>query len=56
MKPTLPFRLLVPGLVLACTLAVRVYNEQNFGGLFRRCFIYAPLGGSGSPLPPSPAP
>lgn len=38
------------------TLAVRVYNEQNFGGLFRRCFIYAPLGGSGSPLPPSPAP
>lgn len=24
------------------TLAVRIFNEQNFGGLFRRCFIYAP--------------
>ena len=23
-------------------LAVRVYNEQNFGGIFRRCFIYSP--------------
>ena len=29
------------------TLAIRVFNEQNFGGLFRRCFIYAPLSAPG---------
>jgi hypothetical protein len=23
-------------------LVVRVFNEQNFGGIFRRCFVYAP--------------
>jgi hypothetical protein len=26
------------------TLAVRIFNEQSFGGIFRRCFIYAPVG------------
>jgi len=26
------------------TLVVRIFNEQNFGGIFRRCFIYAPVG------------
>ena len=25
------------------TLAVRVFNEQSFGGIFRRSFIYAPV-------------
>lgn len=24
-------------------LAVRIYNQQGFGGIFRRCFIYAPV-------------
>ena len=26
------------------TLAIRVADEQNFGGIFRRCFVYAPVG------------
>ena len=28
------------------TLAIRVFDEQNFGGIFRRCFIYSPPDGS----------
>lgn len=26
------------------TLVIRVFDEQNFGGIFRRCFIYSPKG------------
>lgn len=26
------------------TLAVRIFNEQSLGGIFRRCFIYSPVG------------
>jgi len=25
------------------TLAIRVFDEQNFGGIFRRCFVYSPV-------------
>ena len=26
------------------SLAIRIKNDQNFGGIFRRCFVYAPIG------------
>jgi hypothetical protein len=26
------------------SLAIRIMNDQNFGGIFRRCFVYAPAG------------
>jgi len=38
------------------TLAVRVYNQQNFGGIFRRCFLYAPVEKQPGPVGAIPSP